>query len=85
MTNDWQEETQKMVEQGRQAVGNTISGDMVIDADPDNGFFRVKLLNVRPPELIPQIVNGFCYVLTNGGAMFNLQVRQHVRQREESK
>jgi hypothetical protein len=75
-----------MVEQGRQAASGMVSGgDMVIDADPGNGFFRVKLLNVQPPEMIPQLVGGFCYVLSNGGAMFNLRVKQHVRQPEGSK
>jgi hypothetical protein len=75
-----------MVEQGRQAAGGMVSGgEMVIDADPASGFFRVKLLNVQPPQMIPQLVSGFCYVLANGAAMFNLQVKQHMRQSGESK
>lgn len=86
MTDDWQQQAQRMVEQGRQMAGGAVSGgDMVIDADPGNGFFRVKLVNVQPPEMIPQLVGGFCYVLSNGGAIFNLRVKQHVRQGGESK
>jgi hypothetical protein len=86
VNSDWQQETQRMVEQGKQAAGGVVSGgEMVIDADPDNGFFRVKLLNVQPPGMIPQLVSGFCYVLTNGAAMFNLRVKQHIRQSGESK
>ena len=86
MSNEWEQQAQRMVEQGRQAAADTVSGgDMVIDTDPNNGFFRVKLVNVQPPEMIPQLVSGFCYVLTNGAAMFNLQVKHHIRQPEEPK
>lgn len=86
MTSDWEQQAQKMVEQGRQAAGGMLGGgEMVIDADPSSGFFRVRLINVQPPEMMPQLVSGFCYALANGGAMFNLQVKQHFRQPQEQK
>lgn len=82
---NWQQEAQKMVEQGKQMTGGLINGgEMLIDADPEQGFFRVKLRNVQPAEVIPQIVSAFCLVLANGGAIFNLQVKQHVRQSDEA-
>lgn len=86
MTTDWQQQTQHIVEQGRQsATGMVSSGEMLIDADPGNGFFRVKLRNVQPAEIVPQLISGFCYVVANGGAMFNLQVKQHLRQPRETR
>jgi hypothetical protein len=79
MTENWQEQAKKMVEQGKQAAAGFVSGgEMIIDADPEKGFFRVKLRNVNPPETIPQITTGFCWLLANGAAMINLQVKQHV-------
>ncbi len=79
MTENWQEQAKKMVEQGKQAAAGFVSGgEMVIDADPEKGFFRVKLRNVNPAEAVPQITTGFCWLLTNSGAMLNLQVKQYV-------
>lgn len=79
MNENWQEQAKKMVEQGKQAAAGFVSGgEMIIDADPEKGFFRVKLRNVNPPETIAQITTGFCWLLTNGAAMLNLQVKQHV-------
>jgi hypothetical protein len=79
MTENWQEQAKKMVEQGKQAAAGFVSGgEMIIDADPEKGFFRVKLRNVNPTDAIPQITTGFCWLLTNGAAMLNLQVKQHV-------
>lgn len=86
MSIDWQQQVQQIVEQGKKsAVGMVGAGEMLIDADPSSGFLRVKLRNVQPPEIIPQLVSGFCYVLATGGTMFNLQVKQHIRESEESK
>jgi len=84
MTNNWQEQTKQMVEQGKQAAAGLVSGgEMVIDADPDKGFFRVKLRNIQPPQALPQVTTGFCWVLENGAAMFNLQVAKHITKQEE--
>ncbi len=69
MTENWQEQAKKMVEQGKQAAAGFVSGgEMIIDADPEKGFFRVKLRNVNPPETVPQITTGFCWLLANGAA-----------------
>ena len=87
MTNemdDMQEKAKQMVDQGRQSTAGLIAGgDMIVDADPERGFFRVKLRNVQPKEAILQLTMGFCWVLANGAAMFNLQYKQHVRKVEE--
>lgn len=86
MTSNWQQQAQQMVEQGKRNTAGMISGgEMLIDADPDNGFFRVKLRNIQPSEVMSQLTNGLCWVLANGGAMFNLQVKQHIRQSGEAK
>jgi hypothetical protein len=79
MTENWQEQAKKMVEQGKQAAAGFVSGgEMIIDADPEKGFLRVKLRNIQPPQAIPQITTGFCWLLMNGATMLNLQVKQHV-------
>jgi len=79
MTENWEQQTKQMIEQGRQAAAGLVSGgEMIIDADPEKGFFRVKLRNVQPPQAIPQMTTGFCWLLANGAAMLNLQVKQHI-------
>jgi hypothetical protein len=79
MTENWEQQTKQMIEQGRQAAAGLVSGgEMIIDADPEKGFFRVKLRNVQPPQATHQITTGFCWLLANGAAMLNLQVKQHV-------
>jgi hypothetical protein len=79
MTENYEEQTKQIIEQGRQAAAGFVSaGEMIIDADPEKGFFRVKLRNIQPPEATPQITMGFCWMLTKGAAMLSLQVRQHV-------
>ena len=79
MTNSWEEQTKRIVEQGKQASAGLINGgELVIDADPEKGFLRVKLRNVNPPETIPQITTGFCWLLTNSAAMLNLHVKKHI-------
>ncbi|QYY58430.1 hypothetical protein [Dehalococcoides mccartyi] len=41
MTSNFEERTKQMVEQGKQATAGLISGgEMVVDADPEKGFFR---------------------------------------------
>ena len=80
MTNDWQKQTEQIIEQGRQTTAGMVSGgEMLIDADPEQGFFRVKLRNIRPVERTSQLVKGFCYILATAGAMFNLTVKQHIK------
>ena len=51
MMNNHEQQTKQMIEQGKQmTAGFVSSGEMVIDADPEKGFFRVKLRNVQPPS-----------------------------------
>ena len=79
MNDNLQQQAKQMVEQGKQMTAGLVSGgEMVIDADSEKGFFRVKLRDIQPPEAIPQITTGFCWLLMNGAAMFNLQVKQHI-------
>lgn len=85
MTNNYQQQAEEMVEKGRQSTSGMVTGgEMLIDADPDNGFFRVKLRGIQPPEMTAQLVNGLCWVLAKGGAMFNLPVKQHVKEPDGS-
>ncbi|MBW2342376.1 MAG: hypothetical protein JRF50_18925 [Deltaproteobacteria bacterium] len=86
MSNDWQKQTEQLIEQGRQSTAGVVSGgEMLIDADPESGFFRAKLRNIQPADRIPQLVRGFCYILSTSGAMFNLTVKQHIKGAEEKK
>ncbi|MBI2287955.1 MAG: hypothetical protein HYU83_03065 [Chloroflexi bacterium] len=79
MTEKWEQQTKQMIEQGKQAAAGLVSGgEIIIDADPEKGFFRVKLRNIQPPQATPQITTGFCWLLTNGAAMLNLRVKQHI-------
>jgi len=79
MTENLEQQTNHMIEQGKQAAAGLVSGgEVIIDADPEKGFFRVKLRNIQPPQATPQITTGFCWLLTNGAAMLNLQVKQHI-------
>ena len=79
MTENLEQQTKQMIEQGKQAAAGLVSGgEIIIDADPEEGFFRVKLRNIQPPQATPQITTGFCWLLTNGAAMLNLQVKQHI-------
>jgi len=79
MTENWEQQTKQMIEQGKQAAAGLVSGgEMIIDSDPEKGFFRVKLRNIQPPQATLQVTMGFCWMLTNGAAMLNLQVKQHV-------
>ena len=79
MTENLEQKTKQMVEQGKQAAAGLVSsGEMIIDADPEKGFFRVKLRNIQPPQATPQVTTGFCWMLTNGAAMLNLQVKQYI-------
>ena len=80
MTENCEEQTKQMIEQGRQAAAGLVSGgEMIIDADPEKGFFRVKLRKIQPPQATPQVTMGFCWMLENGAAMLNLQVRKHIQ------
>ncbi len=79
MTENWEQQTKQMIEQGKEAAAGLVSGgEIIIDADPEKGFFRVKLRNIQPPQVTPQVTVGFCWMLENAAAMLNLQVKQHI-------
>ena len=79
MTENLEQQTKQMIEKGKQAAAGLVSsGEVIIDADPEKGFFRVKLRNIQPPQATSQVTMGFCWLLENGAAMLNLQVKQHI-------
>lgn len=79
MTENYEEQTKQMIEQGKQAAAGLVSGgEMIIDADLEKGFFRVKLRNIQPPQATPQVTVGFCWMLENAAAMLNLQVKKYI-------
>lgn len=79
MNENWQEQTKNMVEQGKQmAAGLVAGGEMLVEVDPERGFFKVKLRNVNPPGAVPQLTTGFCWLLENSAKMFNLGFRKYI-------
>jgi len=71
------------VEQGkRENTGLIDAGELVIDANPEKGFLRIKLRNVRPLGMVPQIITGFTWLLTNSTTMLNLHVKRHIECKE---
>ncbi len=60
------------------------SGEMLIDADPAKGFFRVKLRNIRPEQALPQFTKGIIDAISFLGKSLNLTVKEHVAGEEES-
>jgi hypothetical protein len=79
MTENYEEQAKQMIEKGKQATAAFIKGgEMIIDADPEKGFFRIKLRNIQPPEATSQLTAGYCLMLENFAAMCNLQVKQYV-------
>ncbi len=79
MTENYEEQAQQMIEKGKQATATFIKGgEMIIDSDPEKGFFRVKLRNIQPPEVTAQITAGYCLMLENFATMLNLQVKRYI-------
>jgi len=83
VNNDWQQQAQMVIEQGSQAIAGQMAGEMWIDARPEEGFLRLKLRNIQPPQATAQLVSGFAQVLATGGAAFGLEVKQHIAQEGE--
>jgi len=85
MTKEQNNQLNQMINQGKQQVAGMVKGgEMLIDAEPESGFFRVKLKNVQPPEMVITLTSTFCLVLASGGSMFGLQVKQYIRKRKEA-
>ena len=60
------------------------SGEMLIDADPAKGFFRVKLRNIQPEQALPQFTKGIIDAISFLGKSLNLTVKEHVAGEGES-
>ena len=83
MSENWEEQTKRMVEQGKQAAAGFInSGEMMLEGDPEKGFFRVKLRKVQPAQSLPGVTTGFLFMLEQMAAMFNLKVTKHIENQE---
>ena len=60
------------------------AGEMLIDADPVKGFFRVKLRNIQPGHALPQFTNGIVDDISFLGKSMNLTVKEHITEEGES-
>jgi len=74
MINNFQEQARQM----------GASGEILIDADPAKGFFRVKLRNIQPEQALPQFTKGIVDAISFLGRSLNLTVKEHVAGEEES-
>jgi len=60
------------------------SGEMLIDADPVKGFFRVKLRNIQPENTTPQFTKGIVEAICFLGKSMNLTVKEYIAEGGES-
>jgi len=74
MINNFQEQARQM----------GAGGEMLIDADPAKGFFRVKLRNILPENAVPQFTKGIVDAISFLGKSMNLTVKEHVAEEGES-
>jgi len=74
MINNFQEQARQM----------GTSGEILIDADPAKGFFRVKLRNIQPEHALPQFTKGIVDAISFLGKSLNLTVKEHVAGEGES-
>ena len=74
MINNFQEQARQM----------GAGGEMLIDADPAKGFFRVKLRNIQPENAVPQFTKGIVDAISFLGKSMNLTVKEHVAEEGES-
>jgi hypothetical protein len=59
------------------------SGEMLIDADPAKGFFRVKLRNIQPEHALPQFTKGIVEAISFLGKSMNLTVKEYIEDEGE--
>jgi hypothetical protein len=74
MINNFQEQARQM----------GAGGEMLIDADPAKGFFRVKLRNIQPEHALPQFTKGIVEAISFLGKSLNLTVKEYVAGEGES-
>ena len=67
-----------------QAKAMGAGGEMLIDADPEKGFFRVKIRNIRPEHALPQFTKGIVDAISFLGKSMNLTVKEHIAEEGES-
>jgi len=60
------------------------SGEILIDADPAKGFFRVKLRNIQPEQALPQFTKGIVEAISFLGKSLNLTVKEYISEEGES-
>jgi len=58
------------------------SGEILIDADPAKGFFRVKLRNIQPEHALPQFTKGIVEAISFLARSLNLTVKEHITEEE---
>ena len=58
------------------------SGEILIDADPAKGFFRVKLRNIQPENATPQFTKGIVEAISFLARSLNLTVKEHITEEE---
>ena len=68
MINNFQEQAKQM----------GASGEMLIDADPAKGFFRVKLRNITPENALPEFTKAIITAVSFCGNSLNLTVKEHI-------
>ena len=75
MINNFQEQSRQM----------GASGEMLIDADPMKGFFRVKLRNIQPEKALPEFTKGIVDAISFLGKSLNLTVKEYTAKEGESR
>ena len=63
------------------ATSRGVSGKLSIDANPKEGFLRLKLVDIANFDPA-QLINAFTYVLSEACKSFNLEVKTHIQQGE---
>ncbi len=74
MINNFQEQARQM----------GASGEILIDAGPAKGFFRVKLRNIQPEHALPQFTKGIVEAISFLARSLNLAVKEHITEEGES-
>jgi hypothetical protein len=67
MINNFQEQARQM----------GAGGEMLIDADPAKGFFRVKLRNIQPDNSLPEFTKAIISAVSFCGKSLNLTVKEY--------
>ena len=74
MINNFQEQARQM----------GAAGEMLIDADPVKGFFRVKLRNIQPENSLPEFTKAIISAVSFCGKSLNLTVKEYIAEKGEN-